>query len=515
MATNNTNTLGSAGFPTQMPGQPTTVSGVAAATGGIAPGNLIETDIDEELFKIQSEDTPLMSFVLKSRKVNVKSPEVEHYMIDEQRSLFKTSAAVTASSNQQFDLPLLARDQNIPRPGHTLLVQGVDGYEDNGSTTTPGRPLMLYVKSQNTNTGNPIVMCVNGPKASSGDTVCTTPAIAKGTVVNLLANALYETQKEVDPDLILPQPTLVYLQKRGMNQVVSDYFDAQRKHIPFTQRIIAEQAICNFKRASNRTFWVGRKGKTTVQVSKLGNQTVYFTEGIRWQVRRELQHTGRWTIEELIALAKLLYCSEDQPKRATLLAGKDLCESLQCIDFSKHPEIKISFESNTLGWTVTRIHTIFGDIDIKRDPTLDTLGLSASGMLIGEDRLVHYTYATEHNFSDRIEGEEATRMGVLVWDAVALKGTCHIWINGNPGNALYANNPDALALRVWGSDAAPSGGNLADGVTYYLTSDCPGINAGAVSGTTWQATVTTTGDGDQKTTTVTWKEVTGTLLLTP
>lgn len=33
---------GSAGLMTQLPGQATTVDGIAAATGGIGPGNIIE-----------------------------------------------------------------------------------------------------------------------------------------------------------------------------------------------------------------------------------------------------------------------------------------------------------------------------------------------------------------------------------------------------------------------------------------------------------------------------------------
>lgn len=42
-------TAGSAGLQTQVPGQSSTVSGLADASGGIAPGNLVETDIDEQL----------------------------------------------------------------------------------------------------------------------------------------------------------------------------------------------------------------------------------------------------------------------------------------------------------------------------------------------------------------------------------------------------------------------------------------------------------------------------------
>ncbi|MDE7376200.1 MAG: hypothetical protein K2N16_05070, partial [Muribaculaceae bacterium] len=301
-----------------------------------------------------------------------------------------------------------------------------------GATVTPGQDLMLFVTGRDTATNHPVVRAINGPKSAPSSPVCKTPAIPSGAQVQVLANAMYETQKEVDPDIIVPQPTTVYLQKRGMNQIVSDYFDAQRKRIPFTQSMIAEQAILNFKRAGNRTLWAGRKGKIAVNVPRLGEQWVYFTEGLRWQFKNTLEHAGAWTIEQLISLAKNFFTGADAPKSGTLLAGKDLLEQIQNISFANHPEIQILAARNPLGWAVTRIHTVFGDIDIKREPTLDELGWCKSGALIGNDRLVHYTYSAQREFNDRVEGEEAMRRGMVVWDGLALKGACHIWIDGEP-----------------------------------------------------------------------------------
>ena len=498
-----TPTPGSAGINSQLPGNASTVSNLANASGGIAPGHLVETDIDDQIFRFQSEDTALMSLMLKAKKVKVASPEVEHFMIDEQRAVLTTSTAVAESTSAMFfQLPLVTKDQSIPRDFHTLSVKGVDGYAPDGKTKTPGKDLMLFVTGRDSSTNNPIVRAINGPKANVTDHYCTTPAIPSGSKVILLANAMYETQKEVDPDLIVPQPSIVYLQKRGMNQVVSDYFEAQRKHIPFSQAVIAEQAILNFKRAGNRTLWRGIKNKITVTVPKLGEQMVYFTEGLRWQFKRELQHTGKWTIEKLIALAKMYYTGEDVPKSAILLAGKNLLEEIQCIDFSKHPEIQICAAQNPIGWAVTRIHTVFGDIDIKREPTLDTIGWSNSGALIGEDRLVHYTYATQHEFSDRIDGEEATRKGIVVWDALALKGACHIWIDGEGETA----GSGVTNYRIWESAEAPAASDVVDGQVFYLLVDCPGINKAAQNGQMWQVSVAT---GEDSKTTLTWKEFAG------
>ena len=499
---------GSAGLDSQVPGQPATVSGLASATGGIGSGNFVQPDLDEELFKFQSDDTPLMQLMLKAKKVKVKSPEVKHYMIDEPAYYVTTSSAFTAAATVQGVLPLVTNDQQIPRPFTTLLVNGVDGYDETG-TVTPGKPLMLFVVDHDASTGNPIVRAINGTKANASDEFCGIPAIPAGTKCTILGNALYETQKEVDPDLIVPQPSLIYLQKRGMNQVVSDYFDAQKKEIPFTKSVIAEAAIANFKTRGNRTLWASRQGKFKLNVPKMGLQLVYATEGVRWQFKRELQHSGAWTVEKLIALAKMFFTGEDVPKTGIVLAGKNFLEGIQCIDYSKHPEIQISTAINPVGWEVTRIHTVFGNFDIKREPTLDRLGWSNSAGIFGEDRLVHYTYSAEHSFNDRVDGEEATRTGILIWDALALKGSCHIWVDGEEGNE--SGNAGAVTFEFWDNSKDPSDvGDVSDGVAYYFLDDTvldSTNDVTAVAGSIWIATVTTSGGSS----TVTWKEYNGLL----
>lgn len=490
---------GTSGQFTQLPGEATTVSTAAEATGGVG-GTLIEADIDEELFRFNSDDTPLMNLMLKAKRVKVNSPEVDHYMIDEPRSHVQLEQNMDATNASQTILPLRACDQGVPRPFSTLLVKGVDGYDESGRNVTPGKDLMLFVIGYDPTTNNPIVRAVNGPKASTADEYCSIPEVPSGTVCVLLANSLYETQKEVDPEMIVPQPSKVYLQKRGMNQVVSDYFESQRKRLPFAKAVIAEQAISNFKVRGNRTLWAGRAGKFKVNVPRMGMQYVYCTEGLRWQFKRELQHQGAWTIERVIALAKMFFTGEDVPKTALLLAGKNLLEQIQCIDYSKHPEIQITTKVNSMGWTVTNFHTVFGDIEIKREPTLDRLGWSNSGALIGENRLVHYIYSAEHSFSDRVDGEEATRNGILIWDALALKGGCHIWIDGEGTGRKGCEN----SFRIWESAEEPT--KVSTGDIFYLACDCPGISERARTGQLWRADVST---GSDLKPVATWTEVKG------
>ena len=475
-----TATTGTAGVSSQVGGQPTSVSAAAQASGGIAPGNFVETDIDDELFKFKGDDTPLMQLMLSARKVGVDSPMVEHYMIDEARSSVQSSSALAAATTMQVVLPLRGEDQPLVHVCDTLRVRGVDGYDAQG-TKTPGKDLMLFVVGKDTNTGNPVVRAANGTKDSADDMYSKVPAIPAGTTVDILSNALYETQKRVTPDLVLPKPTLIYLQKRGMTNIVSAYFDAQKKRIPFSKAVVAEATINNFKRKGNRTLWVSRKSHFMVETEKVGTQDVYTTEGIRWQFKKELQHDGKWTYEQFVGLAKMFFTGEDVPNICLALCGKNFLENIQCLDFSKHPEVQITVTTNKLGWSVTNIHTVFGDIQFKREPTLDKLGYSNSAALIGENRLVHYVYKPESSVSDNIEGEEATADGVLVWDGLGLKGTCHIWVDGEGEGA----NADSTAFIMWDSDAAPTTTASTTSPVYYLMQDCPAIDKTAKTGDLW------------------------------
>ena len=136
---------GTMGMMTQVPGAPATVSEAALMTGGIGGGNFIEPDIDEELFRFNSDDTPLMNLMLKAKRVKVSSPEVDHYMIDEPRSSVRTQTDIKSTGAMQVVLPLAGNEQSVPRLHTTLLVRGVDGYSGDGSRRTPGKDLMLFV----------------------------------------------------------------------------------------------------------------------------------------------------------------------------------------------------------------------------------------------------------------------------------------------------------------------------------------------------------------------------------
>lgn len=462
---------GSAGLETHVGGAPTTVSGVQNATGGM--GELVLPEVDKRIFMFERDQNALMQLMLMAKRVNVTSMEVKHYAIDQGTPI------VTVASVNGNVITLVNADKGKVRAYDTLMVKGVKGYTfENGTGNVKSRrPLQLFVKSVNS---DDTITCVatNGVKQAATDQYGSLPTasspvasnsnvIVAGTKLVRLANSLYETQKWVDPNTIIPVPDDLYLQKRGMTSIVSKYLADQNMEIPYDEAVKAEAQLREFKAAGNRTLLISQQNKMLVRSSMGDDQWDYTTNGVRWQVKREVKHRGPWTFEDVMALIKLYYGGADKPKSGIWLVGENLGMALQLIDWTKHPEVKMEpYTNETLGWKVTKFTCIFGEVQIKLEETLNDCGYKNSGIIIGEDRLVHYVRRGESSYTEEVIGEEATRNGVLVSDALGLKGNCHIWVDGDDDDDDTAPNADEF--RLWNSTEAPADADLVDGVIYVF-----------------------------------------------
>lgn len=461
---------GTAGLQTIVGGAPTTVSGVQNASGGM--GELVLPEVDKKLFMFERDQNAFMQLMLMAKRVNVKSMEVKHYAIDQGTPI------VTVASISGNTITLVNADKGKVRAYDTLMVKGVKGYDFvSGQNVQSRRPLQLFVKSVN---NDDTITCVatNGVKqaitdqygslpTSSSPAASNTNVIVAGTKLVRLSNALYETQKWVDPNTIIPVPDDLYLQKRGMTSIVSKYLADQNMEIPYDEAVKAEAQLREFKAAGNRTLLISQQNKMLVRSSMGDDQWDYTTNGVRWQVKRELKHRGAWTAEDIFALVKLYYGGADKPKSGLFLVGENLGLALQLIDWTGHPEVRMEpYKNETLGWVVTRFHCLFGDLQIKIEETLNDCGFKNSGIIIGEDRLVHYVRSGEANYTEDVLGEEATRNGILVSDALGLKGNCHIWVDGDDDDDDTA--PSAQEFRMWGSTSQPTSADLEDGIVYVF-----------------------------------------------
>ena len=418
---------GSAGLETQGPGEATTVSAHSEM------GDTIEAYVDDQITQIASDEAVIDTIKRRvKRSVRVDSFEVDHYMVDEKRTKAYTNATYTGIKATRAEIAFATTgERKIFQPYYTAICKGVNGYDSTGQVELAGVDLMLFFVDKNSTTEAPIAMAVNGPKVNASDEYCVMPTIPAGTEVILLSSAAYETQKFIAPSTVVPVPERLYLQKQLCNSIVSDYFAAQKKRIAFSEAQVAEAILRQFRLESCRTAWVGQPGKFKVQAmdNSLGYQWDYFSKGIRWQFKRQYDLSSKITFADLINLSMVKFTGFNCTKKAVWLLGKQLLNDIQQIDLTLVKNVQFTKEK-VFGIECSAIHTVFGDIALVHDPTLDALGYANSGGLIDEEGLVRYYMKNEDNKTENVEGEEAKREIVMTIDCLCLKGYSHIWVRG-------------------------------------------------------------------------------------
>lgn len=421
---------GISGAATQVDGSATTVSNVAEA----APG-LIEPDIDSDIISIAGEESIIDTIKRRvKRQVQVKSYEVDHYLIDEKPATITTSEAVAGGTDRAI-ISFENSGGKYVKPYYTIVTKDVKGYEPDGKTESEFG-LQLVCTGEDPTSGNPVFMAINGPKNNTSDEYSKIPAIPDGTEFLLCASMGYETQKFIAPSTVVPVPERVYLQKQLCNSIVSDYFEAQRKRIPFAESVIAEAVLRQYRLESCRTAWFGipSKIKLKAQDPSLGEQFAYSMKGLRWQFKRKydkLQLTdGKLQFDAFVDMMMAYFTTFNSSKKAVWLLGKELLAAIQKIDFVKHKDITMS-PGTTWGLEVTKLKTVFGEISLIHDPTLDAMGYTWEGGLIDEQGLVRYYMKNENHQSEKVVGEEAEREIVMTIDCLCLKGLNHMWVDGS------------------------------------------------------------------------------------
>ena len=479
---------GIAGLAVHGVGDATTVSRASELAN-----DFIDADVDNQIINIASDESIIDTIKRRIRRqVRVNSFEVDHYLIDDKRSKAYTNETYTGIKATRAEISFSTTgERKIFQEYYTAICKGVNGYDPTGQIELPGVDLMLFFVGKNSTTEAPIAMAVNGPKVNASDDYCVVPTIPIGTEIILLSSAAYETQKFIAPSTIVPVPERMYLQKQLCNSIVSDYFAAQKKRIQFSESQIAEAVLRQFRLESCRTAWVGQPGKFKVQAmdNAMGYQWDYFSKGIRWQFKRQYDLSSKITFADLINLSMVKFTGFNCTKKAIWLLGKQLLNDIQKIDLTLHKNISVTGDK-VFGIECTKIHTVFGDIDLIHDPTLDALGYAHCGGLIDENGLVRYYMKNEDAKTENVDGEEAKREVVMTIDCLCLKGYSHIWVNGA---ATESDIPGAS--HVTSADTLPSDPNLNDVV--ILTADIthtvngelkPWFSAGTVvtyNGTTW------------------------------
>jgi hypothetical protein len=451
--------------------------GTVASAGQIREGELAEPEVDGLIAKFRPYKFPLDTDIRKeARQSSATGYEIEHYASGSSILDCVTNAALAKTASNTASLPVASTNYSMFPKYATIVVPEVAGYNAAGNAVDGS--LMLFVTASSDS--GVTVEAVN-PVDESGTKKI--PAIPSGSKLIVCANACSESQMIVAPENYQPRPKTVYLQKKITNIVLTDHWKEIAKKVPFVVEDVRDNALYNHRRKCARTAWIGRQYKVKKQVSDtMGEEYIYFSEGVIRQVQSLYAYLDKVSYEELIAICKMQFTEYSVNNQANVYCGKNFMERLLNIDFTKHKDI--TFTANTvLGVDIKAFKTTFGTLNFKWDPTLDDVGYSDFACVLDIQNAVRYVKVDnkeQHVDMKKGAGEnrEATRDIYSQIDCIALKGFNSILIG--PSNAIIPAS-DKTVNSTWATSVSvlPTE-NLTDGMKVYLTTAIGAFPAGSI-----------------------------------
>lgn len=461
------------------------LDGKAATATHATETGFEEEEIEQKIAVFRPYRFPLEYDIIKNaQQVAVKSYHPIHFRSGSnplEATVDKLIQATTASKNVKLTIPKgdITGEECLV-PWSTVFAKGVQGYAEDG--TTADGDLCLFVLSVD---GNNVYTQVLNSGASE---VVKLPV---GTKLIVGTTAAYEAQMVVEPDNYQPVAHEVYLQKKLSNIVFTDEWLEQAKKVPFIEKDIRNNALYNFKRKNARTHWLGVKKKITVKVDNLGEQHVYFEEGVLRQIPMFYPYAnGKLAFEDLNAIAKMQFAKYSANNEARVYCGKDAIQRLLNIDMTVHKEIKFE-DVNEAGMTIRKWKNNFGTLEFVHDPTLDDIGYEEFFVVVDIKNAVRYVKREQRTDKQDMkkgtgEVQEAQREIFSMIDCVALKGYNAILVGPAEKMGMVAGLTAAKNVYQVAGELPPT---PKAGTMVCLTAATGGFSVDDIviyNGTTWE-----------------------------
>lgn len=363
---------------------------------------LLLDEIDPRVAKIRPYDVVLDTI---SRHVSdtrtLTSQTVRHYGIDVIENTATVTTAIAGGVNKQEEL--ITSDDNIIACDQTLLIEGVNGYKEDGVTVDLESTLQLLVIGRSA-TNHPLVVAVNGQKVGANIVV---PAIPLGAKVVCAARAGSETQMQTDPYSGVPTDVKQYAQKMMTQVEESTLHKIQEKEVDWTFSDQEQEAIYDMRRKANTTFWRGEMGVIKEKNKWTSKpEEIYFTRGIWRQAKKEFNFNGNPVDQNnIVSLMKVAFTGNASSKNKILILGSDLLEKFEQIDYDK---ITYVGERKTkYGLEFTQIISKFGTLNVIHDQSFDDMGWGDRGFILDPDFLTKWTYGWKVNEIDKKKSGQA------------------------------------------------------------------------------------------------------------
>lgn len=407
------------------------LTGTQASATQIREGGLEDDEREDKITQLRPYKVPFLRILSRV----AKTQEVKNYRVMHARVGGETlDGTVTTNIQAGATVKLTKNNFNgnllVFRKFDLLCVPSMGGFKPGSQSEHDGQFLVLEVVERD-KTGVTL-QAINGPAAQEGVTgdeydYQTVPAIAAGTYIVGMWNAMSESQLLVTPDNYQPREREVYLQKHGWNVTFTEEFEKAKKKYPIKVANLLEDASIKNDMRVERGYWFGVKAKRKRMNEDGSVEDVFYSEGVVPQIPNHYAIGNTYTPGDLIALLKLQFTDFATSNRAFAFCGKNAVERLENIDWtSSGRQITMDVKSE-YDLTFKRIKDTFGEIDFIWDQTLDFMGLEDYMFILDMDNAVHYIKESKRSrTNDMSKGAGDIRLAKTHWeydtDAVALKG---------------------------------------------------------------------------------------------
>ncbi len=353
-----------------------------------ASPDLLLNEIDRQIVKIRPMATPIDQLSRCAGSKHAGSMIIDFYNVDTKPTVALLNEDYEEPSPQSAGdddaHPCIATDNDdMFDASDTILVQGVYGYEPDG-TTRSSKELVLYVLSRDNDGVR--VMALNGKKIGAVEQCV--PSIAEGTKLVRMGRAATELDVMTPQFEALPRKAQQFCQIFKMQVEESTMHKIANKEVPWTMNDQEEAAIYDMRLGMEKSFLFGVKAKLWDNAKK---ENVMFTGGIWHQAGKEFTYEdGGLTNDTVIDMMREAFTGNAGSKRKILIGGSEFIGLLNKLDYQR----VVTATDTVTKWGIdfTELRSKFGTLYVLLSEVFDECGMQDAAMIIDPEYLQKYTH---------------------------------------------------------------------------------------------------------------------------
>ena len=447
--------------------------GTQASATQLRRAKLLEDQYDPDIVEFEADDYVLLNHaqtIAMQRTVGGHDYEITDFRIGEED--LKLTVIDDISAGEKIILTESNCSGNLSLLGvsSTIVVKGVNGYENGSQSKKDGGPLVLFVVSNDEEkiTCRPIngITKVDTQKSEYLRDY-TAPAIPAGTEMVITSVAASESQMIVQPDNSQPRPTTVYLQKMEFNILITDKEREVIKKTSWGLADIKAQALRNFKKKQEYSLWIMAQGKFIMRTKDGNEEYVYTMNGALRQLTNTLGMDGKFKWEHISAIGKIMGTGLGKSKEAYVYCGMNKIAELENMPEILHHTVEYKHHKTDYGIVVRDLVSNFGTWHIVHAPALDDLGYKNFMVVIPIQKAKYYHNISgnskEYEIDLKKAGNDAREASRYIYiEAGALKLGGHTSLLVGPSDEIVAKNMSDASNPVTLVSALPA--NPTDGM---------------------------------------------------